>query len=230
MADKPFPQDEAGVNLLLQTMATVLPTLSGVLGLDGTDVGFVEKQAANYQYMLNVAQEISDQREAFTSFKRSLFKGDPLATPPNPPVFPAISLPNPAANGVEETVKAIIKRIKASAGYNETIGEQLGLVDTGFNPISPDTLTAELKLKALSNSRVEIAFSKQGQDAMRAEFRRKGETSWTLAGIYTSSPGTHEVPSIPADDPESREYRGVLVKKNQNVGNYSPIYVVITTP
>ena len=230
MADKEFPRTEAEVNLLLQTMATVLPTVNGQLGLDGTDVAFVIKQAENYQYTLNVAQEISDQREAFTSFKRSLFKGDPLAPAPNPPVFPVIALPNPAANGIEETLKAIIRRIKASAGYNDTIGEQLGLVDTGFNPISPDTLTAELKLKALSNSRVEVAFSKQGQDAMRAEFRRKGDTSWSLAGIYTSSPGVHEVASIPADDPESREYRGVLVKKNQNVGNYSPIYVVITTP
>lgn len=159
--------------------------------------------------MLNVAQEISNQREAFTSFKRSLFKGDPLATPPNPPVFPAINLPNPAANGVEETVKAIIKRIKASAGYNETIGEQLGLVDTGFNPISPDTLTAELKLKALSNSRVEIAFSKQGQDAIRppsfaARARPRGRSQ-----EFTRRRRELRSRAYPADDPESREYRSI---------------------
>ena len=230
MADKPFPQDEANINLLFQTIATVLPTVNGQLGLAAADVDFFVKQASNYQYMLTVGQEIGDQREAFTTFKRSILKGDPLAPAPTAPIFPIISPPQALVNGLEDTAKAIIKRIKSSAGYNETIGEQLGLVDTGFNPISPENLTAELKLKALSNSRVEIAFSKQGQDAMRAEFRRKGETSWMLAGIYTSSPGVHEEPSVPPDDPEQREYRGVLVKKNQNVGNYSPIYVVITTP
>ena len=120
--------------------------------------------------MLNIAQEVSDQREAFTTFKRSLFAGDPNDPPPTPPVFSSIALPQAAFNGMEAEAKAIIKRIKASAGYNQTIGEQLGLVDTGDAPFNPNDLFAALKCSARAASEVEISFSKQGRDAMRVEF------------------------------------------------------------
>ena len=230
MPDKEFPGTEAEVNLLFQTMKTVLPTVNGQLGLAATDVEFFIKQADNYQYLITVAQEISYQKEAFTTFKRSIFKGDPLAPPPVPPAFPGISGPQPFFSGLETEAKAIIKRIKASAGYNQTIGEQLGLVDTGPAPFNPNDLTAALKITSKPGNIVEIAFSKQGQDAMRVEMKRKSETEWGLAGTYLSSPGTQAVPSIPPDEPESRQYRGVLLKKNDPIGNLSPIYTVVTTP
>ena len=49
MADKQFPNTESEVNLLFQTMKTVLPTVNGQLGLAATDVEFFIKQADNYQ-------------------------------------------------------------------------------------------------------------------------------------------------------------------------------------
>jgi hypothetical protein len=230
MADKQFPRTEAEVNLLFQTMKNQLPGLNAQLELAAADVEFFIKQAENYQYIFNITQDISDQREAFTAWKRSIFDGDPVEPAPSAPIFPVLGLPQAPANGLETTAKAIIKRIKASPGYNETIGEQLGLVDTGQAGFNPDDLVASLKLTAKSASAVEIAFSKQGQDAMRVEFQRKGDTAWTLAGIYTSSPGTHDAPSVPPDEPESRLYRGILLKKNSPIGNHSPIYPIVTTP
>jgi hypothetical protein len=230
MADKPFPNTESEINLLFQTMKTQLPLVNGQLGLAQADVDFFVKQAGNYQYLLNVAQEISDQKEAFTAFKRSIFEGDMLAPAPTPPAFPTILGPNPFVNGLETEAKAIIKRIKASVAYNQTIGEQLGLIDTGPAPFNPNDLTAALKLKSKSGSVVEIVFSRQGQDAIRVEFRRKSQAEWSLAGVYLSSPGIHAVASVPPDEPESRQYRAILLKKNDPIGNLSPIYTVVTTP
>lgn len=230
MPDKPFPTNEAETNLLFQTMKTQLPLVNPQLGLDAADVDFFVNQAPNYQYLINVAQEIGDQREAFTAFKRSLLEGDPKDPAPDPPVFTIITLPKAAFNGMEAEAKAIIKRIKASAGYNVTIGEQLGLVDSFEGPLNPDNLTAELKCTAKAGNVVEIAFSKQNQDAMRGEFKRKSDTEWQLAGIWTASPAFHIAASVPPGDPESRQYRGVLIKKNEPVGNYSPSYTVVTTP
>ena len=230
MPDKPFPTNEADTNLLFQTMKTQLPLVSGQLGLASADVDFFVKQSENYQYLVNVVQEISDQREAFTAFKRSLFEGDQQDPAPAAPVFSIINLPQAAFNGMEAEAKAIIKRIKASAGYNQTIGEQLGLVDTGDTPIDPNDLNAELKCIARAGNVVEITFSKQGQDAMRVEFKRKNDTEWLLAGIFTSSPASHNVASVPPGDPEARTYRGILIRKNVPIGNFSPIYTVVTTP
>ena len=211
-------------------MANVLPTVNAQLGLAFADVEFFIKQAQNYQYLLNVAQEINDQKEAFTTFKNAILEGDPLAPAPTPPILPVVSGPQPFVSGLDNQAKAIIKRIKASPGYNQTIGEQLGLVETGPAPFNPNDLTAALKLTSKSGSVVEVAFSKQGQDAMRVEFQRKGETVWQLAGIFLSSPGIHAAPSVPPDEPESRSYRGILIKKNDPIGNHSPIYPVVTTP
>ncbi len=230
MAEKPFPTNEAETNLLIQNLAAKLPGLAGTLGVASGDVDFIVKQAPNYAYLVTIAQQVSDAKESFTAFKKAVFEGDPVATPPAPPTFPAVSPPSPVASGIENQVKAIIKRIKSSAGYNDTIGEELGLVDGGNNLIDPNNLTAELKFKVLGGSEVQISFSKQGQDAMRVEFRRKGDTKWGLAGVFTSSPGIHDDPPASPGDPESRDYRGTLIKKNKPIGNPSPTYTIVTTP
>lgn len=230
MPDKPLPTTEGEWNLLIQTLNTKLPGFAGVLGTPAADTDFLANQAPNFSYLVTIAPQVSDAKEAFTSYKNAAFDGDPNAVPATAPTFPKITPPNAIASGIIPMVKAIIKRIKSSAGYNDTIGEELGLVDSGAPSLSPDLLTAELKLTAKSGSRVEIAFSKQGQDAMRVEFKRKNDTSFQLAGVYLSSPGTHDAPSVPPEDPESRQYRGILLKKNDPVGNYSPDYTVVTTP
>lgn len=226
MADKPFPNTEPEINLLLQSLAANLAKFKSILPVLTADIDFIVAAAANFQYLINTTPQVSDAKESFTKLKDAYFNGSVADKPPNVPTFPTIAIPNPATVGLITETKAIIKRIKAAPGYTEVIGEALGLVDSGSNPIV-DILTASLKLKSLSDSRVEISFSKQGQDAMRVEFKRKGETKWSLADVYTSSPGIHDDPS---DDPESREYKGVLIKKNAEVGNTSPTYTVVTTP
>lgn len=229
MADKPFPQDESGINLLLQNLAAKINSYKVVLGITNTDVTFLSEAAANYQYLINITPQVSDSKEAFTQFKGDYINGDANDPVPAAPVFPSISVPNPAVLGIVPGTKGVIKRIKASAAYTDTIGEDLGLVDTGGKELV-ENLTAALTLKALSNSRVEVSFSKQGQDAMKVMFKRQGDAAWSLAGIYTSSPGVHDVANVPPDEPESREYKGVLLKKNAEVGNESPAYTVVTTP
>lgn len=85
-------------------------------------------------------------------------------------------------------------------------------------------------MAAKSDSRVEVTFSKQGLDAMKIEYRRKGETAWNLVGVATASPFMHEADPATPGEPEIREYRGTLFQKNQEIGNTSPVYSVITTP
>lgn len=226
MPDKPFPFTEGGINLLLQTLAINLATYKIVLPVLQADIDFIEAAAENFQYLINTSPLILDAKEAYTKFKEAYFNLPVGGKEPDVIVFPVIAVPNPTVVGLITETKAIIKRIKSAAGYNEVIGEALGLIDGGSDPIL-DNLTAALKLKALSASRVEITFSKQGQSAMQVEFKRKGELVWSIAGVYTSSPAIHNAPS---DDPEAREYRGFLTKKDVAVGNISPIYTVVTTP
>lgn len=229
MADKPYPQDDAGINSLLQNMAAKLGTYTTILPVSNDDVTFILKGADNFQYLLNMTPQVSDTKESFTKFKGAYFDGETNASVPGPPAFPSIAVPHDGVIGIIKGSKSIIRRCKEAPGYTEVIGEDLGWIDTGSEaPVTE--LVASLSLTAKAGSEVEIKFSKQGMDAMQVEFKRKGDAAWSFAGVYTNSPGVHSTPNTPPDEPESREYRGVLLSKNDPVGEHSPTYTVITSP
>lgn len=73
-------------------------------------------------------------------------------------------------------------------------------------------------------------FSRQGQDALRVEFRIAGTETWQLAETFTASPGEHTVTPTVAGQPVAVEYRCRLIYKNEQVGQWSPIYTVFVTP
>ncbi len=231
MADKPLPTNEGELNIFMQALVAKVPTYSATLGLTAGEVDALNDDAANFEYIIEAAALVTDSKDAFFSFKRELIDGVPSTTQLAIPTFPAISTPEHPFPGIMKRLRALIQRIKTSPGYTQQIGEDLGLVDSGDAPLSPDDLTAEFSnVKALSDSRVEISFSKQGQDAMKVLFKRNADSKFNLAGIYTSSPAIHDEGPIDSDTPESRQYKGVLMKKNEEIGNESPIYTVVTTP
>ncbi|MEQ1606794.1 MAG: hypothetical protein ABL999_18170 [Pyrinomonadaceae bacterium] len=230
MADRQFPTSESEINLFLQNMAIKLPGFQVTLGLTLAEVATLGSDADNYNYIISTAPQVNDTKDAFYSFKSELIDGEPDTTAIVPPVFPIIATPDPALPGIIRRTRNLIRRIKSAPGYTPIIGEDLGLVIDDAAPLDPENLTASLSLKALSDSRVEITFSKQGLSGMRVEFKRKNDANWGLAGIFIVSPGFHVEPSIPEDEPESRQYRGYLLDKNEPVGNVSPIYTIVTTP
>lgn len=230
MADKPFPTNEADLNLLLQTFKAKLPLHATALGLTPAEVTTESEDADNFNYVITMAPQVMDAKDAYFAFKDLLIDGEISTVQPPMPTFPTVTTPQHPFPGIKKRTRMLIKRIKASPGYTTQIGEDLGLIENDQQGFNPNELFAELKLRAMSDSRVEITFSKQGQDAMQVTFRRKGDTAWTAAGTYTSSPAVHTAPPTVPGDPESREYRGILVKKNDPIGNMSPSYNIVTTP
>ena len=230
MADKPLPTKEPELNVFIQNLVVKLPAWAGILGISPAAMTELENDALNFNYTLNISQGVTDSKEAFFEFKDVLMNG-PIGTAPLPlPTFPAIATPKDPVAGIVKRLRRLIQQIKLSSAYTDQIGEDLGLVESSPASFNPNDLFAEITPRAIANGKVEITFSKQGMDAMRVEFRRKGETNWSLAGVYTSSGGIHDAPSVPPDSPEQREYRGILTKKNQDIGNMSPIYTIVTTP
>lgn len=228
MPDKPFPKDEAGVEQMLDLFMAELPGLQATLGLSLSDMAQLENAVDNYHYLRDMRVQIDTTNDMFTTLKDAMFLG-----PQNPmvpiPVYPVLALPQNQEQGIVPFLKYLIKKIKASADYSESIGEQLNLVSADAPAFNPEEIIPVLTLKALNNGNIEVKFSKQGLDAMRVESRAKGESVWNLAGIYLNSPGIDETPS-PGGDPQAREYRGALMKKNVVVTPYSAIYSVVTTP
>jgi len=230
MADKPFPTNEPEINLLLQSLVIKLPAHVGALAITQGEFDALVDDALNYNYILTVAQLITDSADAFYAFKDELVNGEISISPLTFPTFPLIATPKDALPGIKKRLRALLKRIKAAAGYTVQIGEDLGLIENDPGALNPDSITADIKVRALMDGKVEIVFSKQGMEAIRVDFRRKGDVTWMLAGTYTSSAGIHDTPSVPPGEPETREYRAIMMKKNVPIGNMSPIYPIVTTP
>lgn len=232
MREKPFPTTQSGISLLLKILQENLTAFAVILGILPAEVTRISDDADNYGYMITAAALVEESRDAFYAYKGIIIDAAPGTPAPGVPVLPVIAMPAAVTPGIVPNLRLTIKRIKASAGFNDVIGEALGLLESGTGEIpgGPESLTASLTVAAKPSGRVEIAFSKQGQSGMRAEFKRKSETVWGLAGDYTKSPANHIAPSVPPDEPESRQYRGILMSNNEPVGNYSPIYTVVTTP
>lgn len=174
----------------------------------------------NFHYVRDAAQEISSKSQAYFDSKQAMFCGPENPTI-YPPVFPTVTLPLTQEQGIIPFMKYLIRKIKASEKYNESIGETLDLVTDNISQPDPENMFTELTFRSLDNSVVEVKFSKSGQDALRLDWRAKGDSNWQLAGINTASPGLHTEPS-PNGDPQARYYRWILLKNN------SPTYNIIT--
>ena len=82
-----------------------------------------------------------------------------------------------------------------------------------------------MKVSTGSGYNVTVAGSLKGMDAMRVEYRPKNG-NWTTAAFFTKLPGSFVVTPQTAGDPETGHVRGILIKKNEPVGNPSPEYPV----
>lgn len=228
MPEKPFPTSEGDIELFIENLAQKVPAEAGALGLTVADTTRLTNAAANFDYIRNVANQVKDATDSFFQFKDTMFYGDTTGTPAVP-TFPAVILPQSGDPGIVPFTKSLIKRIKAAPAYTEQMGENFGFITNDSNSLVPADIVPTLTVRALNDGAIEIKFSKQGLDAMRIDWRKKGDTAWQLASVYTTSPGVHSAAS-PNNAPEAREYRGILLKKNEPVSQYSATYNVVTTP
>ncbi len=227
-----FPVSQAERNLLLQSLKTKLANYQATFGLSDETIRQNQDDAVVYEFLIITANQLENDVAEFFGYKSTVSDGDiNLPTPAYPtvsiPALPALAIGVKA--GIIPRTKALIRFIKAHPNYTTEIGDDLGINWSGGDPIAPDQLVAGLNPRSMPNDKVEISFSKQGQQAMRIQKRLKGETDFSTVAEPASSPYLDETPST-GGNPEQREYRGILLDKNQAVGQYSPIYTVVTTP
>jgi len=65
-----------------------------------------------------------------------------------------------------------------------------------------------------------------GSDAIRAEYLRKGTTTWLPAAFLTRLPGEFAITPHTAGEPESGSLRFRLIKDNKPYDQFSTIYPV----
>lgn len=223
-----IPRNDAGLNTLLQLMKLNLPTHAATLGVTAGEVSQTDKDADTFGYLIPFMSAVNAFKEEVSSFKKLIARGD-LNAPT--PALPVLLLPDIGAAtfsvGIVKRLRLLIRKIKASSNYNESIGRDLGIIRDSEG-ISSSELKPTLKIAALINDKVQIGFNKQRQSAVRIQMRR-GDENWETLGDPTSSPFIDQTASV-GGDPEKREYRAVYLSKNEPVGQYSDIVTIVTTP
>jgi hypothetical protein len=116
--------------------------------------------------------------------------------------------------------------IKASPGYEASVGEDYGIV--AAEPAPPGV--PEIRVAtALIDSDVALKLSKAGYDALAIDMRRGGG-AFSQIGVSLTATFVDETEPLAAGEPEVREYRVQGLEGNARVGGVSASVSVSTTP
>ena len=209
-----------------------LPTYKTQIGVTAEEIDENNQDRANLAKALENKDIIEAGSQTATQIKNAVYNGSPADSVAVYPSFTIAALPFPEVKaGALRRWRERRKRWMAANGYTREIGIAVGIDKPAASPASPDSLIAALKASDIGGYQYTVAFQKQGQSAMLIQYRLKGTEKWLEAKTALQSPATIDV-----DEPAEAgaavqiEIRGRLLKGNQQVGQWSPIYTLTVNP
>jgi hypothetical protein len=113
-------------------------------------------------------------------------------------------------------LKGLFRLMKATPGYTEDLGKQMGIVGSS-NRVLPEDLRPSIILSIVPTG-VSISFNKKGMLAVGIYSRVKGSGDWNYIGCHDSSPFIDTRPLAIAGKPEVREYRAMCRDAVREIG------------
>jgi hypothetical protein len=144
-----------------------------------------------------------------------------------PPVFQAFTIPAGALVGLEQQCRAFARLMKSQSGYDRADGLDLMIEKAQGAAINLNEAQPELKLEATLSNVVLVGWKKAGFDSLELQYRKAGTEMWQLADKSTEKEIEFPVPLATPGVPEKFEFRAVYIIKNQRVGQWSQIYILI---
>lgn len=221
-------KSDQGKATFLKNLALKLPGYATVLGLTPADVTSVVNDAAAFNRIL-------DDQEAFKTYKQNISKykdimrdgplGAPLGAWPVAPTLPAA--PTVVSAGIFPRIRKLIGRIKATPGYTNGIGEDLGIVGDE-QVIDIPNLKPVLKSR-LDGGRPLIIWFKGSADSVNIYVDRKDGKGFVYLAT-DSYPDYLDTFPMPDDVPAVVwDYKAIYRIGDDTVGQFSePISVTVT--
>lgn len=170
--------------------------------------------------------------ESLIAYAQQLMDGTEGEAPaiPVPPTLP--TAPTPVVDtGIEARREKWVQVVKNSPGYNDSIGESLGLVAPS-TPFDPSAYTPTLTSPTSPNPKTFAAKFRKASgnvDGVAVYGSKGGSDSWVELGRFNSTPFSANVPTT-ATTPELWQFRIRAFKKDQFFGNYSDIVELVILP
>ena len=146
------------------TFRNAIPAHAAVLGVTDPQIAAQAADVAYFDYVLQCQKVMQNGAQQWTAWKDLTRNGGtpPPAGAPGAPTLPAAVAP--VVPGIEARFRLLVKQIKASANYNESIGEALGI--EGPQRTGPDLTSIQPKFEAvIKGNRVELNWGWGGNAA-----------------------------------------------------------------
>lgn len=226
MARNPWwPNTIAAQVLLLQNFYNKIEQYETALNLTAGQILAIQKVLEDAIATYNFANGCNTSSQGVNAWKREVLSGKPVGAPaPAPPTFPQNAPPN-VNKGLLNTFFEFREMIMKQPGFEESIGEDLGIIGSHKTPPSAVSVRPELTTRAVPGFAVALGGSMQGMDALRVEYAT-GNGSYVTVGFFTKKPGTVHIEPKVAGQPERGRIRAIFIKKDQEYGQFSPNYPV----
>ena len=212
-----------------QNYADNLAVLQAKYNLTVAQVAQAVEDNTWMQFWVQARHSLSALSQQLTKYFNDIAGDDPTLDPPAVISIVISGGPDEPPPGIEFRTREIARQIKGHSAYSEADGELLGIVSPESEPANLGEMSAAFTVKSMPNFAVETKFKKNGADAMRFEFRRKGG-QWQPAGYLVASPGTFTIAPAEAGVAEQIELRGIMVRKNEDVGSFSDFVPAFIAP
>jgi hypothetical protein len=201
------------------------------LGLTPAQVTAITRICDEFDVAYSNVEQLRATTVALVQWRDQVFRGTPQGAPaPQPPEIDPNQLPPGSKIGIIAEFRDLRDIILASPGYTDAIGQDLMILagggGSGTAPPPIDDLAPDLKTQVGSGYEVNLAGPMRGMDAMRVEWQRNGDSTWSLVGFLTRTPGDVIITPHTQGEPDAGEVRARYIKNNVPVGNYSASYPV----
>lgn len=213
-------QSSAGFSGQLVTTKKAIAAYAATLGLTPAQVTSLAADADYFAHVLENETVLKNAARQAIAWADIVREGGALP-PTGAPVAPVLptAVP-PVAPGVEARFRALVRQMKASTAYNDSIGKALGIEGSEKGEMDQTTITP-LLTPIISGGQVQVGWSWQGFGSKldMIEIHVDRGTGFTLL-TYDTTPGYTDTAPFPAT-PAKWTYKAIYRKGDAQIGQWS---------
>ena len=206
----------------LRSIANGVDSYGAVLGLTPAQVDRIKAIADEYSFAMTVYQQNRIAIKALRSWRDSVMSNErPIRPIQERPMFDNSPMPVGTHRGLIAEMRQYVRLIKASQGFNGTIGAAMSIHSPNHVKTPLRELAPQIKVTAFIGFKAIITCQMEGMTAVQIEYRRNGEEKFEKVAFLTNLPETIYIEPRVIGVPESGSIRARFIKKNKVVGEYS---------
>lgn len=227
-----IPEDEPGFNEWYKTFSANLGAVAATVEVSMAKVARAVNDSAAFDYLIERNNIVRVYKEAESSAKSSASGGEPST---EAVVLPNLNLPDVPDgvvihHGIMKWANNLVQQIVENENCTPEIENFLNIELKGGNA-PDDTISGEIKSAAAGNGGViSLKCAMQGYKGYRVYSMRGDEADFIKIGDSMQTEFTDDRPNLVSGQPEKRQYKVIMIEKNQPVGDYSDVKIVVTKP